>query len=248
MTLLQNLYISSITNTKKHVNQLPGMTLVIFEMQSPVSQRATGLEILLQKSSTFTWNPKVSKCRQWKVDKFKYESTRSGGNKEGKWQRVFKGISFSHLIRIFTIHHRWLVQGKCQRYMLNLYVWGESRLLGSFPALKWFMSRTEIDRLKRSLVQSAHHTSSCFHVIISFICRPSESTALRLGCSRSWKVMWTWVTLRLVRVLLVSPHLPSSVLKATAGKFPSLVQPVSLSLHHKLYFSILQSEKSPLQW
>ena len=41
-----------------------------------------------------------------KVDKFKYESTRSGGNKEGKWQRVFKGISFSHLIRIFTIHHR----------------------------------------------------------------------------------------------------------------------------------------------
>lgn len=63
------------------------------------------------------------------------------------------------------------------------------------------------------------------------------------GAERS---LWTQVPLGHVWVLPVSPHLHIFVFKATAGKFPSLVQPVSLGLNHKLYFSILQSEKSPL--
>lgn len=37
--------------------------------------------------------------------------------------------------------------------------------------------------------------------------------------------------------------MPILVAKATAGKFPSLVQPVRLSMNHKLYFSIYSQKK-----
>lgn len=112
-----------------------------------------------------------------------------------------------------------------------------SSLLGSCLALKWYMRITEIDSLKRSLVQSAWHTSSCFHVIINFTCRPClKAHPYALDASGMERSCWTWVPLGHMWVLLVAPTCIYLYLKPQAGKFPSLVQPVSLGLDHKLYF------------
>lgn len=59
-----------------------------------------------------------------------------GGNKEGKRQKVFKGTSFSHLIHIFIICPRWLVQVQCQHWQVKALCmrW---KVVFLAPALHW---------------------------------------------------------------------------------------------------------------
>lgn len=99
-----------------------------------------------------------------------------------------------------------------------------------------------MDRLKRSLISPPNLIFlPCCNKLHSRIL--SDNTSICLGCSRSWKVILdqnpsvmcgcSWSLLTCI----------SLYLKPQTGKFPSLVQPIRLSLNHKLYFSILQSEK-----
>lgn len=160
-----------------------------------------------------------------------------------------KGFSKEHHFHTSSIFSSSIKGDQCRLSVstskLKVYIYEvKSSLPGSCLALKWFMRLIEIDRLKRSLVQWAHHTSSCFHVIIKLTCRTCLRAYLYAvdapGTERSFG---TWVLPVMCGQLLVSPHLYIFVFKGTAGEFLSLAQPVSLGLNHELYFSILQSGK-----